>query len=70
MLPELTDEQRERIVFAGKVYVEIYRALGQFPCTTFLCSEDGYASRFHACVCTPGTITVARLALAGAEDES
>ena len=69
MEPELSDKQRTRIVFAGKIYAGIYSALGQFPCTTFLCAEDGYATRFHACVCTPGTITVTRVGVEGAEDE-
>ena len=68
MAQELTDAQRERIVFAGKIYAAIYQGLGQVPCTTFLCSEDDYETKFHACVCNPGAITILRLLPRG-EDE-
>ena len=68
MEQELTDAQRERIVFAGKLFAGIYKALGQYPCTTFICAEDDFTTQFHACVCTPGAITIARL-IPGEDEE-
>jgi len=58
---ELAKRQKDRVVFAGSIFGLMQTHRGAHPCTTFLCAEDGYQSWFHACFCTPGTVTIRRV---------
>lgn len=60
MAAELTELQRQRLIFVGKIFGYMHQALGEKPCTSFFCVEDDFETQFHACFCTPGTLIINR----------
>jgi hypothetical protein len=68
-MQELSALARDRVVFAGRIFVYISRDLGEGTgCSTYWTAEDDFKSCFHACACTPGELVLSRFGIAEDED--